>query len=491
MNVLRGTVLLVLAGASAAGAQNKSCKIDDGKPFQLASARIYLQKAATGKAADEKPKHLQSSLRVLTENADKIGNPVGRNWLIGRTLVQWIELRPEFSFTAKRGELGFATDPQGTVNILAAMDSAFSVVEQQAPECTDTTTRYRRSVWSKIVNHAQTQLTASQIDSAEYYANQSLYAYRRAPNAPYILASVAIQRNDVPAQLRFYEQTIQMAGMDTMYTKIRRQAMYNVAVIKNTQAEAATGDQQKTYYREAANLFQTYLKEDPTNPNAQQGLARALTALGDTTAAMNVYGEMLATPEKFSDVQLFEAGVSAYNAKKYAESAKLYEAGLAKNPYDRTGLANAATTYFALRDADRMSGVISRLMEIDPNNPDNLRLKVAAFQIRQRASTDEKLNRALGDSVLKYLELEKNAPIKVSVQQFAHNNARHTLVGSVENRSKAAATYKINFEFLDKDGKVIARQTQNVGPVNPGESKAFTLNVVQSGIVAYRYAPIS
>ena len=487
MNVLRGTVVLAFTAASAAGAQNKGCKIEDGKPFQLASARIYLQKAVTGKAVDEKPKHLANSVKVLTENADRIGNPVGRNWLLGRTLIEWMNIRGPLNFAATRGELGFTDNPQAPLNILAAIDTAFTAVETNAPECADTTMRYRRPVWGRIINASQAALSNNQLDSAEYFANQSLHIFRRAPNAAYILANIATQRNDVPAQLRYFEQTIQMAGADTSYTKIRRQAMYNVAVLKASQAENAEGEQQKAHYREAAKLFEAYLKEDPGNSGASQGLARALTALGDSTAVLNIYADMLASPDKFSEVQLFEAAVGAYNAKKYPESAKLYEAGLAKNPYDRNALANSATTYFQMRDADKMSAVVDRLMDLDPSNPDNIRLKMAALQVRQRASTDEKLKRALGDSVLKYMELEKNAPVKVSVQQFTHSNARHTLTGAVENRSKAAATYKVDFEFLDKDGKVVARQTANVGPVNPSETKSFSLNVVQSGIMAYRY----
>ena len=489
MNALRGTAVLSLALASAAGAQNKGCKIEDGKPFQLASARIYLQKATSGKP-DEKPKHLQNSVKVLTENADRIGNPVGRNWMIGRSMVQWLDLRGPLNFTATRGELGYATDPNAPVNILAVMDTVFAAVEQQAPECADTTTRYRRYVWGRIINASQSALGNGQLDSAEYYAQQSMLVYRKSPHAPNILAMIALRKNDIPNQIKYYQQTIELSGTDTSVAKLRKSAMFNLGVLKSGQAEAASGEQQKALYREAAEIFRTYNREFPGDPNGQQGLARALNAMGDTAAVAGIYAEMLANPDKFTEGQLFEAGVAAYAAKKYSDAAKLYEMGLTKNPYDRAALGNAAATYFVMNDPEHMGDVVRRLIEIEPSNAENYKLMAGVYQIRQRAATDDKLKKPLTDSILKYLDLEKSLPVHVQVTQFSHSGARHQLAGTVKNRSKAAASYQLKFEFLDKDGKVVARQNKDVGPVNPDESKEFTINVVQSGIVGYRYAKV-
>jgi hypothetical protein len=88
------------------------------------------------------------------------------------------------------------------------------------------------------------------------------------------------------------------------------------------------------------------------------------------------------------------------------------------------------------------------------------------------------------------VEKSNKTLVRVSFNQFMHNGAKHTLAGTVQNKGTAPGTYTLKFEFLDKTGSVVATQSATVGPVEPNQSKDFTVSVTQTGIVAYRYAPI-
>jgi len=491
MNALRITAVLAAVGfaAGTAGAQGK-CDINQGSPFQLNSAKIYLNRALSpsGKP-DERPKHLKSAVQVLTEKADKIGNPVGRNWLLGKTLVAWLQ-QPNASTTMKRGDVGYSENPAGAVDLLAAADSAFDVVEQAKPECVDSVTVYRRLPWSKIINRAAEAANADQLDSAEYYAKQSLVIYDKGPHAYNVLASVATKKNDVQAARAALKKTIETSGTDTSYRKLRQTSMYNLAVLTQNVAENTEGPEKAALTKESADLFEAYTKEVPDDPNAKTALARLRGEAGDTAAMTSIYADMLRDPTKFTDIQLFEAGSNAARANRNQDAVKLLEAGLKKNPYYRDALFNLATTYFQLKQPEPMAPVVKRLVEVDPNNPDNWRLYAGLFQLKQNSAKGAQ-KKAATDTLLKYLQRSETMPVRVTFNQFTHNGGKHSLAGSVENRGdKALNNVALKIEFLDQSGSVVASQTAQVGTVAPKGSQSFTVEANQQGIVAFRYAPI-
>src|SRR5687768_16124918 len=136
MTAARNVAVLALAltaGSAVAGAQEK-CDIEVGKPFQVNSAKIYYGKAANpGGKADERHKHMRDAVKVLTERADRIGNPTGRNWMLGKTLILWTQQQgvPQ---VGPRKTYGYTENPDQTVDVLAAADTALTVVEQAMPQ---------------------------------------------------------------------------------------------------------------------------------------------------------------------------------------------------------------------------------------------------------------------------------------------------------------------------------------------------------------------
>src|ERR687890_2119774 len=98
-------LLLLLAAATTAGAQQKECAVDEGKPGEVARAMLALQVAQSSDKPDDIAKQLRSATASL-EKADKSKNPVGQSFVRGKTLVMWMG-QPNVTATTTRGALGF------------------------------------------------------------------------------------------------------------------------------------------------------------------------------------------------------------------------------------------------------------------------------------------------------------------------------------------------------------------------------------------------
>jgi len=496
---LAGVVLTAAAAATAgaqgaAAAKKPQCEINTSSPFQVNGARVYLNKAtATTGKADEKPQHLKSAIAAL-EPADKISNKLGRSWVLGQALLAWTTLPGRTGTTAvRRGDVGFTVNPGATIDLLAAADTALTYVEQNAPNCVEVVRSVRQQAWVPLINAANTAANAKQLDSAEALAKRSLEIYRDSPYAYQTLAIVAQNRNDEAGARDYYKQVVDKSVGDTTAAvrDMRKQALYNYAVLTQNSAEDATDAAKKAELnKQAIEVWRTYLKEYPGDTNAQSAMARALNAVGDTAAAAGVTTSMLADPSKYNDMQLFEAGTAAARAQRTDDAVKLFEAGLVQNPYHRDALFNLATTYFRAGKADETLRTAQRLVAIDPNNPDNWRLVAGAYQLRAADLTDAKQKKAATDSLLATMKKVGTIGARVGVTSFERGREQATLSGTIENLGAAAATYPLKVEFLDKGGSVVATSTTSVGPVAPKATQSFTVTGKGANIIGFRYAPL-
>jgi tetratricopeptide (TPR) repeat protein len=276
-------------------------------------------------------------------------------------------------------------------------------------------------------------------------------------------------------------------------------------------AEQAPEAEKKAKLDAAAKAFQSYVDTYPQGENvaeARTAMARALQAAGDTATATQVFAEMIASPASYTDLQLFEAGTNAFNANRREDAAKLFEAGLAKNPFYRDALYNLANTYMALKNADQMRAAAERLVAVDPNYPDNWRLLAAAVQMQGKAIEEQakaaqkdpkkstqaaalrKQLAAVNDTILLHFNRYDKATTRVQVNSFRHDGPQHTLSGSIENLGDQPKSYDLKVEFLDAKGNVVATQTTKVEAA-PKAKADFRVEANAEGIVAWRYAPLS
>src|SRR3712207_4637916 len=136
MNAIRTTALVAIAIATgSAGAQGNNCSIDQKNPGEVKKAADALGRAQLPIGnPDDKKKQLRTAVQTLTDNPDKIGNPAGRNLVLGQALSVWLA-QPGTPAVMKRGDVGYKANPDGTVDLAAAADSAFDAVEAANPGC--------------------------------------------------------------------------------------------------------------------------------------------------------------------------------------------------------------------------------------------------------------------------------------------------------------------------------------------------------------------
>lgn len=483
------TALATAAGV--AGAQGK-CEINVGGTPELNGARQYYSKATmAGGAADEKPKHLRNGVGVLTSpKAIQHPNQLGRNWLLTKMLYVWTT-QDKQPMQTTRGQLGFTDNPSQSIDLLAALDTTMNVVETANPACRDSTIVYRRNLFARSYAKGVEALNADMNDSAQVLFRRALVIQPENANGWNGLAIIAQRKNDNQGMMDAFAKVIQYGATDSSYAKITEGAIANLGILKVQKAETMQGEARTKELREAETLFRNYLAKKPSDATAQQGLARVLGALGDNAGIQAIYAGMLKNPENYSDIQFFEAGSGAVKAKQLDIGTQLMEAGLKKNPYFRDGLYNLAATYFDNNDAEHLTPVVRRLVEVDPQNPDNWRLYAGQYQIRNAAikAAKKPVDKAVQDSLLFYIQKFNDMKTQVTIEQFNHAGAKHTLKGSVINGSDKPVDGTLSIDFLDKDGQVVAKKDVPVKAA-ANETVDFTAEVTQSGIVAYRYKPI-
>ena len=502
-SVRRAAALKVMALASVASslpaatvlAQPASCTVDQSKPKELALATLALAQAQGGANPAGKTKGLRDVVKNAT-GGKPTENPAGRDYVLAQALVMWAA-EPGMSGTVRRGDLGYTSTPDATIDVLAAADSSLTRLQQAVPGCAELAMQLRQQpAWLNLVKGSIEALNANKPDSAAALANRSLVMYRGSPYPYHVLSAVATQKNDVPTATANWNKVIELAGTDTTYRSLRLSALYNLGVVQLDQATAATGDAQKTAAQTAAATIRRYLAEAPSSaeaPQMQDALARALKLTGDAAAITSVYTDQLQNPGKYSDLALSQAGVIAAQNNQNADAAKLFEHALKANPYQRDALNNLASMYYGLKRYDEMLPIVQRLVAIDPSNPDNWLFAAYAYQeLGKAAKPTSPQRKAYTDSLLKYKALSEKTPVKLTFTQFTRAADRTTLAATLENLASATAkSYTVTFEFLDATGNVVATESATVGPVEKGKSAPFTVNVPKPGIVALRYAPLT
>src|SRR5689334_3948470 len=527
---------LLIAGASVAASaqQPKQCELDEGTPNQVARAVLDIQLAQNAtKPADAAPK-LRDAVKLLSE-ADPKRNPVGKSFVLGKTLGLWMTQPTVVDGRASRGSLGFTTDTAAKYDVIAGIDSAFTVVETANPECATQTAAYRQQKgWVDLINRALEFSNAGNSDSAVILANRSLQLSKSAPYAYVVLAQAAQKANKPKDAFVNFKQAVALAK-DTAMADNRRSWLLTMGNYASELAEEAQGADKQTYVAEARSAFDQLAKDPGTKfaDVARSGQTRVASLSGDTTAIKASYADQLANPGAFSYNSLMMAAVTAAKTNQAKDAIKLFEAARKVNPYHRDVLYNLARLYLLDSAYTQAIPVARELIAVDPSNPDNYQLLAigyAAIQknygtkqkelearakaLGQRANTakttaarnaaidsaarlDKQIkaytdtSKVFVDSALKYQTAMTSLPGKVVFNEFSPTDAKTTIGGSIQNMGDAAKTFTLKIDFLDKTGNTVTSQTVQVGPVDPKGSKPFKTEATGAGIVAFKYAPIT
>jgi tetratricopeptide (TPR) repeat protein len=434
---------------------------------------------------------LQEVLRLVDNGND---NPTARNYLRGQAYIIYL-MQPNAQPVVQRSTLGITTNPTATVDLYAAADSAFSIVEKASPECVTVVSQWRQQKpWLNALNGAINALNAGQLDSAEMLAKRSLVLDRHAPYAYSVLGSVAQQRKNSAAAMDYWKQALTAAGTDTIYADVRTKTMYEIASAGSERADAATGAAKRAAAKEAIKPWQDYMavaNNDLLLADAIDNESRMYVDAGDSVSVPAVYAPMIANPSKYGEISLVHAGVIATHNGHQADAVKLFDAALALNPYSRDAINNLAATYIQNNQFPKAFPLIDKLISLDPSNPDNQLLYAFAYQGLYKGTKDKKLQKIYTDSLVYFNNKSENMPVKLAVTEFTRRPDQTLLAGTIENRGTTPKTYSVSFELLDKSGAVISTETASVGPVAPKKSGTFRITSAKGGAYGYRYKPVT
>lgn len=526
---------LTIAFASAAGAQAaaKECEVNENRPTQIARATLAVQVASGAQTPEAATRQLTSAVKMLTDNGEKMDNQVGRNFVLGKALVLW-SIQPNVELVTKRGPLGYSTNPDGTIDLVAAIDSAFKVVETANPECITETSRWRgQKAWVNLVNKAIERLNAEDTDSAEWASQRAIILNPYGPYGYVVMANVLQKRKKATDAFALYRKAVEVSVRDTAYNDIKLQSLIYLGNLAADSAELAPDAAAKRPYVEVARFAFGQVIQDKDagdmGGNARQGLCRVAIAMGDTASLRDAYKEPLASPASFSYSDLMNAGVCMARAEMVPEATALFQGAYEKNSYHRDVLSNLSIMLLRADKHDRSLPLALQLVAVEPNNPENLQLLVLSYagvakrardarlgarpapatkgatKTKTKAATAPvapklsvaasdsifKLEKAYTDSAVTLNEKKDKLAYKVSLTDFTTSDEKATVAGNVTNQGTGQKPITIHFEFLDRGGKVVATKDAVVGEVPAGSSKRFSVTVNPgTNILAFRYSPI-
>lgn len=248
------------------------------------------------------------------------------------------------------------------------------------------------------------------------------------------------------------------------------QAQTNTAVVRDS-TEAADA------FHGAFAAYDRYLSVYPSDTEVMLRLYRRHSMLGNR-AAMADLTDRLARAEELDLSDAVQAANSAFRDGNPAEAIALLGVADERNPYMQSTLSVLARAFYDLQDRERLTTVVQRLLEIDPLNPQTVRLMAAAWDLAGEP-----------DSVTKYVELATSGlGLGVTVTQFVPGTTSATVNGTIQNLSDAAsAPATLIFDFLDVSGATLATTTVEVPSLDPRQRHAFSAREDVSDAVAWRY----
>jgi predicted Zn-dependent protease len=332
-----------------------------------------------------------------------------------------------------------------------------------------------------------------------------------------VLASAAQNRGQLAKALEYHQQTIEAAA-DTSHAEARRQALLSIGNIAAEVADTASGAAKAQFARQARTAYERVIAEAPDSPHGVQargGLARVLLIAGDTAALRTSYQDQIENPNKYDYREILTSAVGAARSEQWRDAAALFENVRKANPYNRDALYNLAVSYHELgqraasiadtvkapaekerltaqaRDAfTKMPPILNQLVAVDPANADNWLLFARAYNALGKVAQKSKntlLHRAYNDSTVKYYTRSEQLPVNITFSEFTTGETKSTLAGTIENKTDAEKSYKLQVEFLDRTGNVVGTKEVPVGPVPAKGKTRFTTTIEGRNIAAFRY----
>jgi predicted Zn-dependent protease len=528
VRILPAAALLAAAASLSAQATPAQPVCEASQPGGSVGARANLNLQLALKDQKTNPanaaKNLQAAVKTLEGNAK--GEELNRDYMLGSVLALWLN-QPNVGFTPKRSVVGFSSNPDATIDLISTIDSLFKIVEASKPGCSYYTAYWRggQQAYLDMVNNAIAALNADKLDSATFYASMANKLYSGSPYGSMVLGNIANKKGNNDEAVKQWQAAAAAAASDTVYRDVHRQVVGNIAsVYLNTARDEKTPKAaQVEAAKKAAEAYTQLLAIPGTTGSlatgARQNLQQALLITGDTASVTKSYADMLTNPTAYDYQALLTSAVAAVRANRNADAAKLFENVLVVNPYNRDALFNLAVTHLNLGQQDKVPPLVTRLVAVDPGNPENYLLAARAYvdigKTRKGAA-----QAAVNDTTVSWFNRGQKLPVEVTFSEFTPGEKQLEIAGRVLDRrdkaaeaeqgsttgtgtaaARAAAAKKaaaakaamppkpvtLKFEAIDKTGAALGTQTVTTEALLPGKSATFRVTIPAANAIAYRY----
>ncbi len=466
------TALLPLAAAAQKRPSNS---------MHTRSAEVYLDRAKSESNAADRQRALEQAIEVLTRGADAdADNP--RIWFL----------------------MGQAYTRLGDV---AGADSSFDRAERLWPDYAAETAAERLDLWIRSYNAGVGAIQAGDINAAITSFEAADAIYRGRPDALVSLGSLYSRSGDLPKAEKAYRDALEVAAATApkaegeVATQIREHAATAAA-----QLAGLLRDQGK--HTEAAAVIGQMAEAQPDNVGLQVEYAGALVRAGDIAKATTIYERLLGRQDLLPGAW-FDMGIGLYGAEQPALAARAFRRASEGNPQSHDALYNLGQSLYAttsqmdearagatsgprvdsLRAAyQELLATAEKLRGMDPNNRNVLMMAAHAQrslgELMQGPDAE-----SLRAKVLETLQAAEGLTFEVSGVSARFGEEQVTLQGRLTNNTLTAGTpVRLEFTFLDIEGREVGRHTVTVTAPEAGGSASFQAEVATSGPAAgWRY----
>ena len=467
--VIAVTAALCVAAPTGAAAQARGfippdCDLNKGH-YLVNSANLYLQNAARTRFQDQRERDLKDARRVLLQAIDQGQDQNGAVWyFLGRYYAE--------------------------MNDLDGVDSSFTRAASLIPQCGADINTHRRRLWVPLLNAGVDAIRSGDTETAMARLRRANQIFGGEPPGFYYLGQLYAGRQERDSAVTYFRRALAVASdganrENAQYAEVRRDAVFNLALLY----------QRAQLYDSAIVWFRRYRTMQPNDQQALTGMAATLEEAGREAEALALYDSVLMRADSMPPLNLFEAGVAMFRAKRYQRAAEAFSSGLQRNPHYRDALFNLANTYLSLANTidttlpkaqqatlrkeygEKMGPVLAQLLAVDPQNNSVRRLLAASYQLRD-----------LSDSTLAVLERIEAMPFDVTVSQFQRLARGYDVRGLLTNMKAAeTAVPALTFEFLNAQGETVETIAVDGRTLEPEGLAPFAMAPTAEGIVAWRY----
>lgn len=482
--------------AAQPGGVVAACEVDTNSPKELLVASLAFQRASMAADPVAKATALKNTMKELTNKQDKwrSKNALGYEMLLAQTLSQWVAVE-DMPVETTRGAIGATDMPEQAINLVTAADRSFQAVVEGEPSCAGDVRILRQSEGWLAMTKKALDFATSDPEQAAVYAQYSLTLLPVDNPYPFqVLGIVAQTKGDVDGAIANWGKAVEASGTDSSYADIRQSSLFYKGLYELQGSREKDGAEQQAWLRRAVETMKIYLADFNTSPDAptvMQGLAEAYVTLNEVDKVPSIYAPMMASPASYTDFALTMSGVLAAQADKNADAVVFFEAALQQNPNQRDALRNLAASYYSEKQYDKMFSPLERLVSVDPNSTDAWTMFAFAYQGLAQAATAPADKRKYTDSLVVFSGKADSLSVKLTVDEFQRNPESVVFTVSLEGNADTPKANTFAVEFLDASGNVVSSASESVEPIAKGERKTVRLEGQGSGIVAYRYKPLS